>query len=121
MMMSIVLSLCVSLLSQSHQIRVWHRKEAAATLTNQQCPSFSPSPPPVPLFVPQFLFVSTTGGPGTARISHPRVAVVAQKRSVGRVVQTYVDIGTYLSTYLPTYPAFLMQSTVVQAGPIACS
>ncbi len=46
----------------------------------------------------QLLFV-TTGGPGTAVMTHPRVLVVAGDRSQSRIVETYVgDAGqAYLS------------------------
>ncbi len=49
----------------------------------------------------QFLFVSTTsdGGPkDEARVSHPRVAVIAKKRSAAKFVQSYVDVGASSSS-----------------------
>lgn len=42
----------------------------------------------------QFLFVSTSSeSEGDARISHPRLAVIARKRSSAKFVQSYVDVG----------------------------
>jgi len=49
----------------------------------------------------QFIFVSTSSqGEGGAegekdvRVSHPRLAVVARKRSAGKFVQSYIDLGS---------------------------
>lgn len=48
----------------------------------------------------QFLFVSTTNegeggkeGGKEARVSHPRLVVIAKKRSAGKFVQSYIDVG----------------------------
>lgn len=40
----------------------------------------------------QFIFVSTTAA--ASRVSHPRLLVLARKRSTARFVQTYIDLGT---------------------------
>jgi Fe-S cluster assembly protein SufD len=46
----------------------------------------------------QFIFVSTTGTQSEdARISHPRLAVIAHKRSTAKIVQSYIDIGPGVS------------------------
>lgn len=43
----------------------------------------------------QFMFVSTTSAEG-ARVCHPRLLVLARKRSTARFVQTYIDIGKWV-------------------------
>lgn len=56
---------------------------------------------------PQFLFVATTPenaqASDEARISHPRVAVIARKRSAAKFVQSYVDVGALLCIYRCIY------------------
>jgi hypothetical protein len=57
-------------------------------------PSLTPSSPPLCPHQ-QFIFVSTTAA--AARVSHPRLLVLARKRSTARFVQTYIDLGTWTS------------------------
>lgn len=54
-----------------------------------------PNPPPSSVSPRQFIFVSTTAA--AARVSHPRLLVLARKRSTARFVQTYIDLGTRTS------------------------
>ena len=63
----------------------------------------------------QFLFLSTSGGGGgggggggekSARVSHPRLAVIARKRSSAKFVQCYIDVGGGTS-HPPTFFLFL--------------
>ena len=79
--------------------------QASTTTTNDTRPTTPSIPTHTQTHTPhthQFLFVATTPEGSNdqqqqeARISHPRVAVIARRRSAAKFVQSYVDVGAPL-------------------------